>query len=206
MQNKKIIEIIKSRRSIRQFKSKPVNEHTIRALIDAARYAPSNSNRQPWKFLVVTSLALKNRMASETIKEWKKRVSVLDEDIRGDIERYGSNFGFFVKAPVVIVALYKKPSLIAEKIAGKRNNNKACFSGEVVSTSMAVQNLLLMAQALGLGACVMTGPLIAEDKIKKMLKVASHHNICCIIPVGWPVKLPLAVPRKSVNEITEFIR
>jgi nitroreductase len=206
MPNNKLIEAIKNRRSIRQFKSKPISRRIIKALIDAARYAPSNSNRQPWKFLVVTSRTLKNRLAAEIKKEWKKKLLRLDKELRAEIGMYGANLDFFVTAPAVIIALYKKPSLLVEKIIGKKNADKEYFYGEVVSTSMAVQNLLLMAHACRLGACVMTGPLVAEDRIKKTLNIAPHYNICCIIPVGWPINLPPAVPRKSVDAITEFIK
>lgn len=205
MNSKQLFKVIKNRRSIREFKAKPVSETLIRTLIDAARYAPSNNNRQAWKFLVITSSGLKHKMAYAIRNQWQKKVSGLN-DIQPEARQYGNNFNFFVSAPAVIAVLYKKIPLVAEQIIGRKSGNKERFSGEIISASMAAQNLLLMAYALGLGACPMSGPLIAEALLKKIVKMPSSYNICCLIPVGWPKKPPRAPVRKDIDEIIEFVR
>ena len=69
---------------------------------------------------------------------------------------------FFAGAPVLLVVLHKRPvSVSAPVLAGLKNPE--LVSGEPLSVAMAVQNLLLAAQALGLGTCVLTGPLLVQE-------------------------------------------
>jgi nitroreductase len=68
-----------------------------------------------------------------------------------------------------------------------------------------VQNLLLAAHAMGLGACCMTSPLIAYVEIKKILDIRSPFEIAALIPIGEYKEKPEATGRKEVNKIIEIV-
>jgi nitroreductase len=68
-----------------------------------------------------------------------------------------------------------------------------------------VQNLLLAAHAMGLGACCVTGPLIAAGEFREILRVPSAYLFAALVPVGRPAGPTLAPPRKPVDEILEVI-
>lgn len=201
-----LLNTIRNRRSIRKFSDKPVDEQLIKLMVEAAGNAPSNSNRQPWKFIAVSSASVKKLLTGSMRQEWDKRLTHLEnEEIRSETANYVGAFEFMGKAPVIIVALCKRPSLMVEAMSSATPALTERLSGDCSSTAMAVQNMLLMSHALGLGACPMTGPLIAEERIKEILKVSKHYNICCLVAVGWPDETPPAPQRKTTDKILEFI-
>jgi len=119
-----LFEAIKARRSIRAFTGEEVSEEIVRKLIDAARWAPSAGNIQPWEFVVVRKLEVKRMLAEAAL-----------------------NQTFIEEAPVVIVVCADQNR--SGRGYGSRGANLYCLQ----DTAAATQNLLLAATALGLGAC-----------------------------------------------------
>ena len=79
------------------------------------------------------------------------------------------------------------------------------ISGELISVSMACQNVQLMAHSMDLGTCVLTGPLIAYEKIKELLQIDDFHEICCFIAAGYPAEKSYTPRRKDIEKITDII-
>lgn len=119
-----VLEAIKNRRSIRAFTGDKVPDEKVRILIDAARWAPSAGNIQPWDFVVVRDPVTKRRLSA----------AALDQK-------------FIEEAPVVIVVCADKNR--SGWRYGRRGVNLYCLQ----DTAAATQNMLLAACALGLGAC-----------------------------------------------------
>lgn len=205
---KELLKIIKERRSIREFTKAKIYDEDIRILIDAARYAPSNSNRQAWKFIILWNDKIKSEIA-EAVKEKTVKIKQGIEDkerleMFGDYAKY---FLVFSRATVVIFVLYKTGLSIVDHVlsgvdagAGVRK-----VESELISVSMAIQNLLLAAHAMGLGACCMTSPLIAYEEIKKILDIRPPFEIAALIPLGKYEKQPGPVARKKVDRIIEMV-
>lgn len=119
-----VIEIIKRRRSIRRYKPDPVPDSDIMTILEAARWAPSAGNLQPWEFVVV--------------KDGNKRVELAKAAYRQ---------GWIAEAPVIIVVC-----AAIERTAryyGERGASLYCIQ----DTAAATQNILLSACALGYGTC-----------------------------------------------------
>jgi nitroreductase len=87
-------------------------------------------------------------------------------------------------------------------LAGLKNPD--LISGEPLSAAMAVQNLLLVAQSLGLGTCVLTGPLLAHGVLAGALKLPAGHDLTCLVALGHPAESPAPPRRKSIEQIAEF--
>jgi len=119
-----VFEAIRTRRSIRRFQAKDVPEELVVKLIDAARWAPSAGNVQPWEFIIVRDPRLKEAIA-----------------------RAALNQRFIAQAPVVIVVCADE--MRSGRVYGPRGSTLYCIQ----DTAAATQNLLLAAHALGLGAC-----------------------------------------------------
>jgi len=115
---------IRKRRSIRAFTREDVSEEEIEKLIDAARYAPSAGNIQPWEFIVIRDFRIKRKLS----------VAALDQT-------------FIEEAPVVIVVCANE--VRSGRGYGSRGATLYCLQ----DTSAAIQNMLLTACASGLGAC-----------------------------------------------------
>lgn len=119
-----VFEAIKSRRSIRAFTDEPISEDEVNKLLDAARWAPSAGNIQPWEFVVVR-----------------------DPEIKRGLARAALNQRFIEQAPVVIVVCANHAR--SAKGYGSRGANLYCLQ----DTAAATQNMLLAATAMELATC-----------------------------------------------------
>lgn len=119
-----VLEAIKGRRSIRAFKRVDVKQKIVEKLIDAATYAPSAGNIQPWEFIIVRNPEIKRRLAE----------AALDQKFIGE-------------APVVIVVCANENR--SSQGYGVRGKTLYCLQ----DTAATVQNILLTAYSLGLGTC-----------------------------------------------------
>jgi len=197
-----LCELMKSRRSVRRFTDRRPDRALIERLIEAACWAPSNHNRQGWKFIV-----FENRDRIRTLAE-QARISVQNK-IK-DAHRLAAaradeliHFaGAFDQSSIVILALHKKRPAVGASLLASAATDLA--SGEALSAAMAVQNLLLMAHAVGLGACVMTAPLLAGDVWKSFEQMPPGFEPTCLIAVGYPAETPDPPRRKRLEHVLEY--
>lgn len=119
-----LFEAIKNRRSIRVYKSDPIPDEVLNKILDAARWAPSAGNRQPWEFIVVNDRVVKRYLSDAALEQ------IFIED-----------------APTTIVVCANEAR--SAGIYGDRGRRFYCL----LDAAAAVQNMLLAAHAFGLGAC-----------------------------------------------------
>lgn len=119
-----VLKAIKNRRSVRAFSNQPVSDEEVEKLIDAARWAPSAGNIQPWEFIVIRDPKIKHGLCE----------AALDQT-------------FIEEAPVVIVVC-ANPQRSGQGY-GSRGINLYCIQ----DTAAATQNILLAAHAMGLATC-----------------------------------------------------
>jgi len=184
---------LRTRRSMRSFAARPVEREVLERLIDAATTAPSSSNRQPWRYSVVTS----PRVKAAIVDAVASRVAEIKDIIqRGHHAEDFGNYGDFFFEPLkearaIVVPQYRPyPDLIANLIAsGGGDPSKYATAGtmqaELVSTSASIMALLLQAHAEGLGACMMAGPMVARDRIHELLGIAEPWRMVGAIALGY---------------------
>jgi nitroreductase len=181
-------------------------------LVDAATCAPSPTNRQPWRFSVVTSRAMREHIV-ETTQE------AIDE-IRSLIARSGhpdhllDYWGYFTRplasAPAFVVTQYRETHDIVGNLVEAGGGDRASFCtsaqwhAELSAASAATMQLLLQAHAEGLGACWMSGPLLARPKIAQLLRIQPPWQILGGVAVGWPAERPQATGRKPLDKVIEW--
>ena len=206
-----ILNLMQSRRSIRKFLPKIPERSLLEQLIAAAVTAPSASNKQPWRFLIVSNSGIKNRMA-EAVRAAVDRVAThIEPQFESAFRAYGDYFTRFESAPVVIVPLYRPLTLLSSMVgtglSAKDRQNITSMEQQsgIVSTSLAVENLLLMAHDMGLGASGLTGPLIALDELREILSVPTGWGIVALVAVGYPDEQPPAPSRKPSDQVTRWI-
>ena len=198
-----LLELIKSRRSIRRFTKALVAHEDVLRLMEAARWAPSNHNRQPWRFVVLENKAQIGALADAVKRALPEKLKSLPPTASAHAAELVHYATFFAIAPVLIAALHKEPaSFSAALLAGTRSPELT--SGEPLSVAMAVQNLLLAAQTLGLGTCALTGPLIVQEVVADALALPPGHHVTCLVAVGYPAESPPPPRRKTVEQIVEF--
>jgi len=198
------------RRSIRAFADRPVPREALERLLWAATSAPSNTNRQPWRFAVVTRPDLRAQIAQAVQRRAEEMKAIIRRGHHA--EDFGSYGDFFHEplqsAAAIIVPQYREhPDLIANLLASggadpKTFHTASAMQAELCSTSAACMALLLQAMGEGLGGCWMAGPMIARDDICRLLGIAEPWRMVGAIALGYPLA-PEAPrqPRKPLERV-----
>jgi F420 biosynthesis protein FbiB-like protein len=176
-------DLIHTRRSIRRYLDRPVPPDLIDQLLEAATWAPSSHNRQPWRFAVITNQDTKVRLADrmgERLRSDRVRdgdpLEAIDQDVKRSRER-------LVSAPVIIVACLSMMDL--DHYSDERRNSFERTMA-VQSVAASLQNLLLTAHELGLGACWMCAPLFCADVVRAVLQLPDDWEAQALITIGYP--------------------
>jgi nitroreductase len=203
--------LLASRRSIRRFRPEAPPRALIEQVLDAAVTAPSASNRQPWRFLVVTSRVRISDLSADVSAAVDRVARHLDAGAEASFRAYGDYFTRFAAAPVVIAPIYR-PSPVLSHLVGPtlEATDRAAIdamehSSALTGASLALQNLLLMAHAVGLGASAMTGPLLAEPALRPRLGVPAGWSLLALVPIGYPDETPSAPERKPAARVTRWL-
>ena len=163
-----IFEVIKERRSIRRFKPDVVENRLIEKILDAACWAPSGGNIQPWKFIVINDKQLVDLV---------RKVSP----------------GYLGETPSAILVCSDKEK--AYSVGGTLGRDYL----SVADCSMAVQNILLAACALGLGTCVVKS--FSRVALKEMLRIPEGIEPELLVILGYPAHNPSPPTRIPLREI-----
>lgn len=203
--------LLGARRSVRRFRPEPVPRTLVNRLLEAAILAPSASNQQPWRFFVVESPSRRAELAAAVRAVVAQVVAHVPAESRPTLASYGDYFTRFEDAPVVIAPLCRGLPLLGHLVdpftppeLRARIVHVEAHSG-VVGTSLALENLLLSAHALGLGASLMTGPLLAEPELAQILAVPRGWSLVGLVPIGYPDEIPRVTERKSLAHVVRFL-
>jgi nitroreductase len=203
-------ELIKSRRSIRQYRADAPPREIIERLIGVASMAPSASNKQPWRFFACDDRATIDRMAAAVQASVDRVAAHVDDRLMEAFRAYGDYFVRFRHAPVVIVPAFREMAVLSHLVDAETPElERGCiaeleFNSGIISASLAVQNLMLYAHSLGLGSSSMTGPLLASPAIKEILGIPASWRIAAFVPVGYPAESPAQTPRKPVEDVVRW--
>lgn len=191
-----LLELMKTRRSIRRFKSKRVPKTFVNIVLEAARWAPSAGNRQPWRFILI-----KNTNTRQKIGEIYQKIREVDlKEISTDSPRYEliterikTDFykNIFAKAPLLIVVCANP----------KESYNYRTYP---MDCAVSIQNMLLLVHALGLGSTYIDFYRPEHEsklkQLKDLLEIPDDIEIRAILPLGYPDEEPVPPPRKDLRE------
>lgn len=167
-----LMEIVRSRRTVRFYKPDPLDDETVNQIIEAGKWAPSGNNTQPFEIVVVDE---------------KELLQQVDEIMADSSEpRVAQKFG----APKIMLVLGDPRFCDAYP--------KGFLREEILhaSLSAAIENMMLASTALGLGGSVWWSiPFSAGVKIKDLLEIPQLYILKAILPLGYPRK-EVSVPPK----------
>jgi F420 biosynthesis protein FbiB-like protein len=178
----RLLDLIKSRRSIRRYLAEPVPQETILRLLEAATWAPSAHNRQPWRFAVLTQPADKVRLA-EAMGGRLRADRTADGDDPADIERdVARSYARLTGAPALIVVCLSMADM-DHYPDPRRARHEWVMAAQ--STAMAAQNLLLLAHAESLAACWVCAPLFVPGLVREKLALPPDWEPQGVITLGY---------------------
>lgn len=197
-----VVELLKSRRSIRKFKPDRVSREVVKSILDLARWAPSAHNAQPWRCIVVDDEKVKAKLANEMGKAWLSDMSRdgVPREKAEEIVRLES-WERITKSPIVIIVCLTMENM--HKYPDKRRR-KAEYLMAVQSVAAYIQNLLLSAHHQGLGACWVCAPLFCPNVVKKTLNLPRNFEPQAMITMGYADEQPSPSPRKEVYAVCAF--
>ena len=177
----KSIELYKIRQSVRKYSDAKVSREVLHHCLEAARLAPSASNSQPWKFIIVDQEPIRTQVAQATFSE---------------IIPFNK---FTRQAPVIVVIIIDRPKLIT-RVAMKVKKR----DWQLLDIGIVAAHFCLQAAEDGLGTCMLGW--FDEEKVKEILKIPADKTIGLLIAAGYaPEGYPLRTKiRKPMDEIIHF--
>lgn len=168
-----VFEALERRRSVRSFLSDAVPVEALARIVGAAAQAPSAMNAQPWRFYVTTGAtrALVGEAMAHGTKHLEEFLDVMGPELHSHAVRWYSELGH---APVVIVCTTPR---VDDEFSNLNTH---------LSVGAAIENMLLAATGLGLGACNITFSFYVRDEIARVLDVPSDRVIVAVVAVGYP--------------------
>ncbi len=196
-------DFIKRRRSIRQYFQKKVESNKILKIIDAARYAPSAHNAQPWRYIIVDEPNTKKVLSEAMAEEWNKdlRNDGIDSKLRKKLTTDSVNL--FKNSPVIIIACVSMKDMMDYPDEKRRSLE---YLLAVQSVAASIQNLLLQASIEGLGATWYCAPIFCQEVVQNILRLPENIHPQALITIGYPAEDPPLPPRINLNEIVQYER
>ncbi|HUY86539.1 MAG TPA: nitroreductase family protein [Acidimicrobiales bacterium] len=197
---------METQRSIRRVSPDPVDDTVIRRCIELSLEAPTGSNGQNWEFIVVRDPKIRSTFATQYRRAWKlyggmgRRIAKGKPDEAQMLKIIKSvqwQVDNFETIPVLVVCCLngghgRIPFVPSPPVAN---------SGHYGSIYPSVQNLLLAARAIGLGASLITLPLWSEMVARRALGLPLGVEPCCIVALGWPLGRYGPKARKDVRKV-----
>lgn len=166
-----VLHALVERRSRRKWLQRPIPDELVTAILEAGRWAPSAGNFQPWHFVVATDDDARRRITR--VAEQSKNLSRIWAPYFREGERRGYIIDF-TKVPLCI-AIYADPRHAPPHVDGGLHH--------IVGASLALQNMWLAAEALGLGACCWTN--MQQDKMKAIFGMPRHYYFLAVLGIGY---------------------
>jgi nitroreductase len=201
-----LFEAMYTQRTIRRLKPDPVPDELIARLIEAATMAPTGGNRQNWAFLVIRDQAFRERLGEWYLDAWNRSYGALPDDARARFDRamqrvYRSAEHLahhLAEAPVLV--------LVCAREAPPADAPQFVSASHYGSIFPAVQNLLLAARGLGLGAALTTLHKFHEAEVKALLGIPEGVETVALVPVGYPRGRYGPAKRRPSGEVTHSER
>jgi len=180
-----VFEVMKRRRSVRKFAPEKIEHEKILQILEAARIAPSSSNRQAWHFVVIDDTSLIDMIPKQVALGEKIVIKWLKD------------------APLVIAGCYTKA--LTHHIAKLFDHEN-----HLVDVSIAMTHIALAATALGIGTCFVGW--FNHKKLKKLLNIPNKYSIAVLMALGYPLEKSSeqaignieARSRKTIEEIVSY--
>lgn len=181
---KNLLKLCESRHSCRSFAKRPVAREDVARVVKAASLSPFASGSKSWEIVVVDKAEIIKEMAAAVRRRSEELAAKMDSDDKAVFLTYSRFFTAFETAPVVLVPSFKDRRGVALMLP---DEGLEAFEREnsVKSISCACMIALLAAESLGLGACYMTGPLLAAAEIAKLAGLKPGREPGALIPLGY---------------------
>jgi coenzyme F420-0:L-glutamate ligase / coenzyme F420-1:gamma-L-glutamate ligase len=193
---------LRTRRSIRRFKTDRVPDSVLRSILHTATFAPSAHNRQPWRFIVLTNSSAKQHLSDSMAEEFQRDLEKDNLSSEEIIKRVNRSRERITGAPVVVILCLDMSEM--DEYPDTRRK-KAEYVIATQSAANAGMQLLLAAHAEGLGGVWVCSPMFAQETVQKALNISTTWEPQAMFLLGYPVEIPALRERKKLEEVVIFL-
>jgi 5,6-dimethylbenzimidazole synthase len=195
MNTKSLLETIRKRRSVRVYKSGKVTDKQLETILEAARWAPSGANTQPWEFVATRDREKMKRCREIFYNEWKQRK--LEDPVN-----YRGLTKYYVGDAAVLVLVCGDPRTMQVYLTTRRpGDREKLFQASVAS---AVEQMMLAAASMGLGTVWVSVREEIEPELRELFKVPQPIRLLWVVPIGHARFWPGAKPRRKTSDFTHY--
>ena len=192
-------DTLKKRRSIRRYTHQLVPLELVKELLQAAAYAPSAHNAQPWRFLVLIGQEQKDALAKAMAEVWLSELESNHIPTSSCWSTAKASAERFTAAPALILACLTMEDMDVYSDEERQKNERDLA---VQSLGAAIQNILLEAHVQGLGACWYCAPIFCKSAVRGVLKIPEKVEPQALIAIGYPAETPKMPPRNAVEDFS----
>lgn len=195
-----------TQRAVRKVRFDPVDDRIVLRAIELALKAPTGSNGQNWEFVIVKDRGEKAAFARTYRRAWTvyggvgRRMARGDESMSKVLDAVQWQVEHFEDIPVLVVACLRGSRMPVVPLPPIANTS---YYGSIYPS---VQNLLLAARAMGLGASLITLPLMSVVQSRRILGLPMSVTPACIVPLGWPRGRYGPTTRRPVGDVVHLDR
>ncbi len=194
---------IHGRRSVRAYRPDPVPDAELAAILEAARWAPSPHNSEPWRFAVLRDPAPKERLASRMGERWAADLGRDGVPADAIARELAESRRRITEAPVVVIVSLVREGL-DEYPDPARQQAELLMAAH--SVGAAVQNVMLAAYARGLATGWMCAPLFCPEVVVDALGLSRELAPQGLITMGYPVEWPRLRKRRPMDDLIVDVR
>lgn len=195
-----MIDAIYNRRSIRKYKTDPIPQEDILAILESGLKAPSSKNRQPWKYVVIQGESKKEMLdVFRRGIEREEHMTALLPESKMHIKAAKYTVDIMENTPVIVFVVNTQGSGLSEQMTPEEHIYEIC---NVQSISASIQNMLLTATERGIGSLWICDIYFAYEELCQWL--GDEGQLLAAIAFGYPDEQPNARPRKALDEVVEW--
>lgn len=193
-----ILKIVKNRRTVRKYIDKTIPRKILEKIIEAGRWGPSPHNSQPWHFIVIEDMSLKEKLISSLYE-------ISDKELFTGIKIiFNKTLKILESAPVIIL-VYNNHSLSRRMAALGDPYFTASYLSEIESIASSIQNMQLVASSMKIGSAWLTMPLLVKDKINNLIEIKNGYELTAILTLGYPAENGVRYKRKPISRTVKYI-
>jgi nitroreductase len=195
MKRNELLEAVRKRRSIRVYKTGKVTDAQLEAIFEAARWAPSGANTQPWELVVTRDRKKMRKVRAIFYNEWKRRK-------KEDPVTYKGLTKYYVGDASVVVLVCGDPRTMQVYLTTREpGDREKLFQASIAN---AVEHMMLVAASMNLGTVWVSVREDVEPELRELFKVPEPLRLLWVVPIGHGRFWPKAKPRRKISDFVHY--
>lgn len=191
MKGNELLEVVRKRRSVRVYKTGKVTDSQLETIFEAARWAPSGANTQPWELVVTRDRKKMRKVRAIFYDEWKRRK-------QEDPITYKGLTKYYVGDASVVVLVCGDPRTMQVYLTTREPaDREKLFQASVAN---AVEHMMLVAASMNLGTVWVSVREDVEAELRELFKVPQPLRLLWVVPIGKGRFWPKAKPRRKISD------